>query len=338
VTVNIGEIRMMALNLVPQNCVPCDGTSLPANNYEALYTAIGTKYGSTGAGNFNLPDLRGCVPIHRSSSFPLGSTGGSELVALTSAQMPPHSHAMFGTTAAATQTTPLQNLLAQSANPGIYQSAVPGTQQMSSLAIGNSGDGTSHNNLQPFLAVNFVIAVLPLIGPPPPYMGEIRVFPFGFMPFGWLPCTGALLQISQNTALFHLLGTTFGGDGKTTFALPNLQGALPMGAGDGPGRTPRSIGATGGTAAVTLLETHLPTHSHPLAAQSASANASSPQANTFAQAVGSTPYVGATSTFAHMSGLTIAATGGGAAHNNLQPYMALNFGIAVQGSYVPPAS
>jgi microcystin-dependent protein len=339
-TVTVGEIRMMAgPNIVPPYCVPCDGTSLPAANYQDLYNAIGEAYGTTGTGMFNLPDLRGCLPISRSTNYPLGNTGGSESVTLTTAQIPAHTHPMYGTSTTATQTTPsLTNILGQSGSrPVIYQSSVPGPQQMSSQAIGYTGDNSSHNNVQPFLCVNFVIAALALIGPPPPYLGEIRVFPFNFMPMGWLPCVGTTLKISQNTALFHLLGTMYGGDGQTTFNLPDLRGAVPMGSGDGPGRTPRSPGATGGAATVTLLQNGLPTHLHSLASLGMAANATSPQANTFAQAVGATPYIAPVGTLTSINDSGIGSAGGGGPHNNLQPFLAMNFGIAVTGSYPPVA-
>ena len=329
---------MAGLNIVPSNCVLCEGNSVPIANYQDLHNVIGETYGSTGPGMFNLPDLRGCLPISRGSNYPLGNTGGSESVTLTTAQIPAHIHPMYGTTTAATQTTPSpNNIFGQSSRPGIYQSTVPGTQQMSSQAIGYMGDGYAHDNVQPFLCINFVIAVTALTGPPPPYLGEVRVFPFNFMPMGWLPCVGTALKISQNTALFHLLGTMYGGDGQTTFNLPDLRGAVPMGSGEGPGRTPRSAGATGGAANVTLMQTGLPTHLHSLTAMGATANASSPQANTFAQAVGVTPYIAPNGTLSGMNATGIGSAGGGAPHNNLQPYLAMNFGIAVTGSYPPVA-
>lgn len=337
-TISVGEIRMMASNVVPQNCAVCDGRALAVVDYPDLYAAIGITYGISGGGYFNLPDLRGCVPINRSNTDHLGSTGGSEQVVLQTTQIPAHRHAMFGTSATATQSAPTFNLLAQTIRPKVaYTTTAPGAAYMSNQSIGNTGDQVGHDNVQPFLCVNFIIA-LTALGPTPPYLGEIRVFPFGFMPVGWAPCTGQLLQINQYTALYQLLGKTYGGDGQTTFGLPNLQGSVPMGTGDAPGRTPRSLGDNGGSAKVELMQVHLASHSHLLLTQPGGADAPYPQTCTFAQADGFTPYIAAAGATTQMYGTSIGNTGGSTPHNNLQPYMALNFGISLQGTYLPPAS
>src|SRR5579864_8427146 len=109
-----------------------------------------------------------------------------------------------------------------------------------------------------------------------PFVAEIRIFPFNFPPKGWAFCDGQILPISQNTALFSLLGTTYGGDGKTTFGLPNLQGAAPMHWGQGPGLTLHDIGESGGESAVTLLQTEVPQHTHSLQADAHPANLNNP--------------------------------------------------------------
>src|SRR6266849_9870676 len=111
-----------------------------------------------------------------------------------------------------------------------------------------------------------------------PFVAEIRIFPFNFPPKGWAFCDGQLLPISQNTALFSLLGTTYGGDGKSTFGLPNLQGSAPMHAGQGPGLSLRDLGETSGEQTVTLLQTEMPAHSHSVLAASGS-NSNSPVGN-----------------------------------------------------------
>src|SRR5579871_2910584 len=115
------------------------------------------------------------------------------------------------------------------------------------------------------------------------FVGEIRIVGFNFAPTGWATCDGQLMPISQNTALFSLLGTTYGGDGKTTFALPNLQGSTPMQAGQGPGLTLRDLGETAGEQTVTLLQTEMPAHSHSVQALNAKATATSPANATWAQ-------------------------------------------------------
>ncbi len=169
-----------------------------------------------------------------------------------------------------------------------------------------------------------------------PYVGEIRVVGFNFAPFGWALCNGQILAISQNTALFSLLGTFYGGDGKSTFALPNLQGLAPMHQGSGVSLTPRNIGETGGETAVTLLSTQIPSHTH--VAQSAVASTSSaPAPNTIfgGGGRGKEPAYAPAGTPAAMSAQAVGTAGGNGPHNNMPPYVTLNFIIALQGVYPP---
>src|ERR1700761_7211355 len=116
-----------------------------------------------------------------------------------------------------------------------------------------------------------------------PFVGEIRVVPFNFAPTGWALCTGQILPISQYTALFSLLGTQFGGNGTSNFALPNLQGSAPLGQGNGNGLSPRSLGETGGETSVTLLQTQMPAHSHPIGCQNSGGSSATPGANVWAE-------------------------------------------------------
>ncbi len=170
-----------------------------------------------------------------------------------------------------------------------------------------------------------------------PYVGEVRVFAGNFPPSGWALCNGQLLPISQNTALFSLLGTNYGGNGTTNFALPNLQGAFPMHAGGGGtsgGLTPRVTGQTGGNATVTLTPAQLPGHNHVMEATSAAStgmpgsNASlAPTSN------GSALYRAPDGTYLGTAPSDLAAAGGNAPHNNMPPFLALSFIIALQGIY-----
>src|SRR5260370_12963101 len=124
-----------------------------------------------------------------------------------------------------------------------------------------------------------------------PFVAEIRIFPFNFAPKGWAFCDGQLLPISQNTALFSLLGTTYGGDGKSNFALPNMQGNAPMAPGQGPGLSLHDLGETGGSDTVTLLESEIPSHSHALMAQNQPAQLAPPgSARTYARSAGRFSY------------------------------------------------
>jgi microcystin-dependent protein len=168
-----------------------------------------------------------------------------------------------------------------------------------------------------------------------PFVAEIRIFPFNFAPKGWAFCDGQILPLSQNTALFSLLGTTYGGDGKSNFALPDMQGNAPMHPGQGPGLSLHDLGETGGSETVSLLESEIPSHSHTLRADIldiADTNVVSPNAS-FALSSGGTLYQAAGG--ATMSDNAITPAGGDQPHNNLQPYLALNFCIALQGVYPP---
>ena len=167
-----------------------------------------------------------------------------------------------------------------------------------------------------------------------PFIGEIRMFGFNFPPRGWAQCNGQLLQIAQNSALFSLLGTTYGGDGRTTFALPELRGRVPMHLGQGPGLANRAIGQRSGAEDSILTIANLPSHTHQARAQSAAGNSDSPVNNVWADDLGvsSATYsdLGAN---ANMSAAAIGNTGSGQAFNNLQPYLVINFCIALLGIF-----
>ena len=168
-----------------------------------------------------------------------------------------------------------------------------------------------------------------------PFVAEIRLFPFSFAPTGWALCDGQLLPISQNTALFSLLGTTYGGDGKSTFALPDLQGRVPMQPGDGPGLSLHDLGEVSGVESVTLLTSEIPVHSHALNADTVDlGDTNIPNANaTFAQSSGGTLYQ--TSTDTQLAANALATAGGGLPHTNMQPYLTVSFCIALQGVFPP---
>jgi len=169
-----------------------------------------------------------------------------------------------------------------------------------------------------------------------PFVAEIRIFPFNFAPKGWAFCDGQLLSISQNTALFSLLGTTYGGNGKTTFALPDLQGSAPIHVGanqPGPGLSLYDLGETGGTDTVTLLLSETPTHTHNITAQTIDQGDNripSPTLN-----LGNTQMYSNANPDSTMDPAALSLYGNNQPHNNLQPYLTLNFNIALQGVYPP---
>lgn len=165
-----------------------------------------------------------------------------------------------------------------------------------------------------------------------PFVAEIRIFPFNFAPRGWAWCNGQLLPISQNTALFSLLGTTYGGDGKSNFALPNLQGSAPMHPGQGPGLSLRHLGESGGSQSITLLESEIPAHTHSLRAVNDDGLTTTPIGN--APAVNRF-YSTSPGTLVPMAAQALTPVGGNQPHNNMMPYLTFYFCIALQGVFPP---
>lgn len=167
-----------------------------------------------------------------------------------------------------------------------------------------------------------------------PFIAEIRIFAGNFAPRNWAFCNGQLLPIAQNTALFSLVGTIYGGDGRTDFGLPNLQGRAPMHPGHGPGLSTRVLGQNGGVTDVTLSEAQMANHSHTLRAAPDAAEDPGPGGNSLARTVGALAYQTDTANnLVSMDPDTVSSAGGGGAHNNRQPYLGLNFIIALQGLY-----
>jgi microcystin-dependent protein len=172
-----------------------------------------------------------------------------------------------------------------------------------------------------------------------PFLGQITLFPFNFAPRGWAFCQGQLVPISQNTALFSLLGTFYGGNGTTTFGLPDLRGRVPVCQGQGAGLSDYAIGSVQGVEAVTLLASQSPPHSHPFQAVAAQATTNSPTGALPAEGHGSGRGAFAVNTYAPpqtavpLAAGQVVSAGGGLPHNNLQPYLTLNWCIALQGIF-----
>ena len=175
-----------------------------------------------------------------------------------------------------------------------------------------------------------------------PFVAEIRIFPFNFAPKGWAWCDGQLMPLSQNTALFALLGTTYGGDGKSTFGLPDLQGRAPMhtGAGNpaqGPGLSPHTEGESAGSATVTLLQSEIPAHAHTMRANTDIADVQTPSPNrSIARSQNANAYKPPSGQpVVQLSPAALAPAGGDQPHNNLQPYLTLYFNISLVGVFPP---
>jgi microcystin-dependent protein len=169
------------------------------------------------------------------------------------------------------------------------------------------------------------------------FVAEIRIFGFNFAPTGWALCNGQILPISQNTALFSLLGTTYGGNGQSTFALPDMQGSAPMHPGQGPGLSLHDLGEQSGSEFVTLLQSEMTAHNHNLmSVTSFAGSANIPTNNVFAKTVDPfKPYTPVVNPLAQMANVDLGPTGGDSPHNNMMPYLTLNFCIALQGIFPP---
>ena len=171
-----------------------------------------------------------------------------------------------------------------------------------------------------------------------PFVGQIQLVAFNFAPVGWAFCNGQLLPINQNTALFSLLGTTYGGNGTTNFALPNLQGMAALGQGQGPGLSLYDLGQTGGATTVTLLQSMVPTHSHTFPASTGAGRATTPSPSVYPGTVArgeAKLYNTSATTNASMAAAALATVGSSAPHNNLMPYLVMNYIIALVGVYPP---
>ena len=281
----IGEVSMFGGNFAPRGWALCDGQLLPISQNTALFSLLGITYGGDGRTTFALPDLRGRTPIGQGTGpgltpRTLGQRSSPETVTLNTAQMPSHNH-----------TLPYP---------------VNGTQ--------NTGGSQEHENMQPFLGLNPIIALQGLFpsrnltdgdsGPisalsSEPFIADITYFAGNFAPRGWAFADGQLLPISSYSALFSLLGTTYGGDGRTNFALPDLRGRTAIGPGTGPGLTSRTLGQRLGTETSTLNVTEMPSHTH-----------DPPPSN-----------------------VTMSNTGGSQPHANMEPSLGLNYIIALQGVF-----
>lgn len=295
-----GEIRMFAGNYAPRGWAMCNGQLLSTEEFPELFATIGTTYGGDGKSTFALPDMRGRIPVHRGAAMPHGSAGGSELAEISAAQMPGHTHSAV----------PAASTITSGYSAGavaLLTDSQPVATTSGAGFIAAAGAGAAHDNMQPWLGIHFVIALGNDAQPadlPDTFAGEVRLYTGPNAPSGWLRCDGQSMSISAYPQLFATLGTTFGGDGRDVFAVPDLRCRTALHAGQGDGLTLRKLGQAGGAAAVTLSESQLPYHSHAIV-QTAGTDA------------------GAVATDG-----TVTTGGPAEAHNNMQPYLVLSYIIA----------
>jgi len=252
----LATIGLFAGNFAPRGWMMAEGQLLNVTQYQSLYSLLGTTFGGDGEATFALPDLRGRLPVHAGTAAglsprTLGQEFGVERVTLSMDLMPSHNHRLYSV-----DDVVLDNVT-------------------TSTAVGGS---LPHDNMQPSVALNYCIA-LDGVAPPRnipvpggsqgdadlstgPLLGEVSLFASNFEPDGWAYCNGQLLQIAQNLALFDVLGSTYGGDGVSTFALPDMRGRTAIGAGNGPGLTDRPLGQKSGEEETRLTSDHSPRHTH----------------------------------------------------------------------------
>ncbi len=314
---------MFAGNYAPSGWAFCDGQQLKIADHEALYSVIGTAYGGDGHKTFALPDMRGRIMVHRGRGFNRGERGGSEIASISAEQVPGHSH-----------TANPVNLTGGRSYTGTSVSVVTSPRPISALTAAPetiaapAGGDNAHDNIQPYLCVHFIIALSGDMEPVSllePFIGEVRLFAGAVIPRGWLRCDGQSLTVAENPELFSVLGTTYGGDGRSSFTVPDLRGRAAMHAGVGEGLTLRKLGESGGREAVELAESQLPYHSHQTMAVPDGGAAGT---TTLISAPG-----GARQGISHsiMQDQLMSNAGVGQPHNNLQPYAVLNYIVAAQG-------
>ena len=267
----LGEIRLFAGDYAPSGWTLCDGRLLLVDQYPDLFSLLGTTYGGNGVTTFAVPDLRGRVALGAGTgpglpTYNTGQTGGSATIKYTNENLPAHSHAVsFNSNIDAADADTPSGTLPAVTNGNTYNPASDALMGPNSLntTMTYTGMGETQNNMQPYLAVNYIISLYnQCYGEG--FYGEVRMIAVNKnLPEGWFPCDGRLLSIDYYFALYSLIGTVFGGDGVSTFAIPDMRGRVPLSNGVSPGGTVNYVrGSYGGAESQTITVDMMAEHSH----------------------------------------------------------------------------
>jgi microcystin-dependent protein len=262
-----GEIRLFAGTFAPPDWYFCNGYILNIADYSALFASIGNVYGGDGVTNFALPDLRGRLAVGNGqgpslSNYVLGQTGGNSTITYGADNLPAHIHTVTiqSCSDAGDRDNPAGNVPAI-AGTNLYNSTANAEMGDSSMlvSLSNSGAGEAQNNIQPYLGINYIICYNGIYAQTEnAYVGEIKLIATSIIPPNWVECSGQLINIFDNIQLFSLLGTTYGGDGRSTFAVPDLRGRVPISYKSGT----YEIGNQGGTENESITSDKMANHNH----------------------------------------------------------------------------
>lgn len=329
-----GEIMTFAGAFTPPPFLPCDGQLLSVSEYSVLFEAIGTVFGGDGVTTFALPDLRGRVPVGfgqgpDGANVAFASRGGNESLTLAVENLPAHTHLILGDPTASGDVNPADRVLGASEGAKMYSGKQP-SSDLGERSIAPTGSGLPFDNRKPFVAITYCIAIR---GPGrvTPLVGELLLLAGRHEPNGWAICDGRLLDIRQHAELFLLIGTHYGGDGRSTFALPDLRAHVPFCWGSSITGFYYSPGERGGRERVALSVANMPAHAHALLADATESDERLPTGH----ALGA-PAEGIYSSKAPSAPFdtrSIGPTGSGVPFETHQPFLALNYCIALKGVF-----
>ncbi len=368
-----GEIRSFAFSFAPQHWIGCDGRTIPIADYPGLFSLLSNTYGGDGIKTFGVPNLIDRVALGTNDDDTIGrqaysraQTGGSDTVTLDIPNMPMHNHSVRAKSGKGTQTLHGNNdyfaifTNSQDTSKVVEAYAPQGsndnTVSLNKDTIGPAGDSQPHENKMPYLTINYCIATDGIYPPRKgtvngtyveSYSGEIKLWSGYFPPRGWAFCQGQLLPIAGNGALYSLLGTQYGGDGKTTFALPDLRGRAMVGAERGSSKSTREylVGQKGGAEAVTLRVNEMPEHNHEFMVSTHSATTPYPHDTTYNMLAAmnyqdgddaALYYLPDTDDTEKMKGFAsdiLEENGSNIPHDNMMPFISLQYIICIDGEY-----